>query len=365
MKDIVFVLNEENIVYHDEFLTKPCSGTLFSALKLISKFNESHKVFVYHRGDAEHKENVIYRNVEELNKLDRKDCVAIFVGAAGELIEFNAYKFSKSYYWLHNYERTNSKVKLIKEKKLNGIVCVSAYQMFTMLKSNAFFDSTYINNSFDFSNELHIAFSGALKEEKGVHNLIHMWKRLSNKGVNVHLHIFGSGDIYGNKSSDIGITNVIDKKYESLFIESILDENGAIDKRVKFYGLTEKSKMFPVINKCDYFISGLNESGAAECFSIAFLEAQSVKTPVLTLNRGGQKESLFIDGSMSFPNIASLENHIYNNFSERHRLSIDNIFDEWVNYIYLQDLNITKKRVKAITSGISVYFDKLKSTCKI
>lgn len=365
MKSIVFVLNEENIVYHDEVLKKPCSGTLFSALKLIGKFNESHKVFVYHRGESKHKSNIIYKNIEELKELDRKDCVAIFVGAAGELIESNSCKFLKSYYWLHNYERTNAKVKLIKEKKLDGIVCVSAYQMFTMLKSNAFFYSTYINNSFDFSKELHIAFAGALKEEKGVHNLIHMWKRLSDKGLDVHLHIFGSGDIYGNKSNEIGITNVIDKKYESNFIDSILDKDGGVDKRVNFYGLTEKKKMFPVISKCDYFISGLNEKGAAECFSIAFLEAQSVKTPVLTLNRGGQRESLFIDGSMSFPNISKLETHIINSFNGRVRLSIDNIFDEWVDYIYSDNASIKKKRIKAITSGLSVYLDKFRSTCEI
>ncbi|EHJ9982712.1 glycosyltransferase [Vibrio parahaemolyticus] len=360
MREIAFILNEDNVVFHDEVLKKPCSGTLYSALKLVDKFNNSHKVTVYHKGNADCRDNVNYENIQELNKVDFRDCVSIFVGAAGKLIKSNAMKFSKSYYWLHNYERTNNMLELIKEKKLNGIVCVSAYQMFTMLKSNTFFYSTYIHNPFNFSTKLNVAFSGALKKEKGLHNLIYMWKRLSDKGLDINLHIFGSGNIYGKEPNDIGITEVVDKEYEASFIDCILDENGNIDKKVKFYGLTEKSKMLPVIEKCDYFISGLNEKGAAECFSIAFLEAQSVKTPVLTLNRGGQSESLFIDGSKSFPNVSKLEAHIFDNHKKRQELSIDNIFDEWMDHIYFGNKGVAKKRVKSIASGISVYFDKLR-----
>ncbi|WP_270669279.1 MULTISPECIES: glycosyltransferase [unclassified Aeromonas] len=358
MNQIYFILNENKVVFHDE--DKPCSGTLSSTLMLINGFKGRYSITVYHQGEARSVDGVEYVNVKNLSLLSKVDAIAIFVGSAGSFLEANSVKFRKSYYWLHNFERTNNKKNLIIKKELTGIICVSKYQMFTMLKSGVFFKSTYIHNPFEFKKEINIAFAGALKKEKSIDNVIRLWRNLRNNGVLVNLHIFGSGDIYGLKDYIPGKSGVIDARFEVEFIDLMLDQDGNLDSSLIFYGMQDKITMSEVISKCDYFISGLNENGAAECFSMAFLEAQAMNTPILTLIRGGQPESLYHSGSKAFVSILTLERYLIKTIEKRNELSLEKIIGEWESYIGNNNKALQyKKQLLAMFSGCYVVCAKL------
>lgn len=358
MNRICFILNENKVIFHDE--DKPCSGTLSATLMLINGFKGRYSITVYHQGEARNVDSVEYVNVKDLSLLSKLDAVAIFVGSAGCFLEANSAKFRKSYYWLHNFERTNNKKHLIIKKELTGIICVSKYQMFTMLKSGVFFKSTYIHNPFEFEKEVNIVFAGALKKEKSIHNVIRLWRNLRNNGVLVNLHIFGSGDIYGLEDYIPGKSGVIDTRYEAEFIDLMLDRDGKIDSSLIFYGMQDKVTMSKIISQCDYFISGLNESGAAECFSMAFLEAQAMNTPILTLIRGGQPESLYHSGSKAFVSILTLERYLIKTIEKRNKLSLEYKIEEWESYIENNNKVLQyKKQFLAMLSGGYVAFAKL------
>ena len=329
---ICFILNESKVVFHDEVDLKPCSGTLSSSLRLISGLSNAHEVLVYHKGESKLVGNVQYKNImdfktEHFNSNDFWR--AIFVGSAGCYITKESSVFHSVYYWLHNYERLIDKKKLIKNGVITKIICVSYYQMFTMVKSGVFFKSTCIHNIYNRTKKgIKIAFVGSLTEAKGLHNLIKIWKKISIGGVSAELHIFGSGNMYSDEGFIPGVTGVVDKNYEGNFINDIYDGKN-LDSRVKFYGLKAKSEILPVVASCDYFMSGLNEVGAAECFSIAFLEAQDVGTPVLTLNRGGQKESLSLENSKAFNNHNEVVSYLINQRNSFNKLSTESIVKEW------------------------------------
>ncbi|UNH23491.1 glycosyltransferase [Moellerella wisconsensis] len=360
MKKITIILNEEKIVLHNQLHSTSCSGTISSAMNLIIGLKYHYDIDVYHRGNECLIDTISYHNISTLNDFNQSNSIAIFVGSAGVLINEHSLKFTKSYYWLHNYERLTEKNKLIKEKKLTGIICVSKYQMFTMIKSGVFFKSTYIHNIFNFKKSIDIVFSGALKKEKGIHNLFFLWHELKKVKSNVKLHIIGSSAIYNDSVNSTGISKVMDKELENEFIHLITDSNNNIDKRIIFYGLKNKKELLPIISNCDYFISGLNENGPAECFSIAFLEAQNCNIPVLTLSRGGQPESIIISGSKSFVSTKKLIDYILKIDLKKKKLSSDYIINEWIE-LFENKNKVHIKRIEAIYSGIKILVSKIVS----
>lgn len=355
--NIVFIINEQTIVHHNELNDQPCSGTLFSALILISQIKNKYTIKVYHNGENAFIDGVQYENNSSLSSLCNENAIAIFVGSANTFIPQYSHNFSLSYYWLHNYERQKDKKELLSSGALTGIICVSKYQLFTMLKSGVFLKSTYINNIFEFNDELNLAFIGALKKEKGLHQLIFLWKKLIDSGYNIKLHIIGSGALYDNKGFTSGLTGIINKNYEDTFISDILDENGNIDNRITFYGLRNKTEIFSIISKCDFLLSGLNEKGAAECFSISSLEAQSVN---LTLIRGGQTETLVNSGSRAFVSINGLNKFLVRSLEKKRKLSGNVKLKEWDDLISGKNkkTDIIKK-INSIFSGIHVTIAKL------
>lgn len=363
---ICFILNEYKEVFHSELDSKPCSGTLSSALRLISGLSGKYEVLVFHRGAAKRIGRVEYKNLADFKTVGfnyEESWYAIFVGAAGSYITKECSIFTGVYYWLHNYERLSDKKELLDNGVITKVVCVSYYQMFTMIKSGVFFKSTCIHNIYDqVKKNVKIAFVGSLTKAKGLHNLIKIWKKLTSKDICVELHIFGSGDMYSNTEFVPGITGVVDKNYEASFIKDIYD-NKALDRRVKFYGLKTKSEILPVVATCDYFISGLNEIGAAECFSIAFLEAQDAGTPVLTLNRGGQKESLYLEGSKAFNNHNEVISYIANKNITFEKLSTNNIVKEWE--LLFQNKRSIGGYFKSLYYGVSVTSSKMIARLKL
>lgn len=113
--------------------------------------------------------------------------------------------------WAHN--TVNGKCHRIAAttKSIKWIVCVSESQYENMADTPCFNKCTFINNIIpkEFYDKAHltdysenkVAYVGSIMPQKGLHNLIEIWKIVESKSPQTQLYIFGSSNIWNNAVS--------------------------------------------------------------------------------------------------------------------------------------------------------------------
>lgn len=335
-----------------------CSGTIYATLLLAESLCTSYQVVIYHKGESGNDGGIQFCRIDSEDNLvsivNSNSDVVIAVGEAGQLLKKYQFTCEKKIYWLHNHENLREYRASFKIGRIDKIVTVCAYQLISALRCGLILSSTYVYNPYKMikvsktkercTGVLKIAFVGALVEEKGIGNLFRLYSDLLDSGIKVELNLFGNGNLYGDKNI-LGKTRALSVDLEKKYNNFIFNSSGQLRYGLKFHGLLSKHEIMRVLPECHVFISGLNESGAAECFSISFLDAQASGVKVLTLNRGGQAESILttesgkvfdtVEKISSYikSNINYLKTHSFDVSSEFSQLSLEKIRSEWVNII--------------------------------
>lgn len=392
MKKLAIILQQNIAITLSQLDQKACSGTIYATLLLAEALTDTYEVTIFHQGHTCSDQDLKFITIEDdeslVKSINSNFDVLIAVGSAGNLFKKYNFKCKRKIFWLHNHENLASYKTLISEKRLDKIVTVCAYQLAASLRSNLFFRTTYIYNPYklpiiepvirDKNGPLKLAFSGALVEEKGIGNVFVIYRKLLNAGFDVELNIFGSSNLYGNEAKCGRISELsyeIEKKYEKY----IFDDKQNLVNGLNFHGALGKYELINKLKQCHVFISGLNEVGAAECFSISFLDAQACSVKVLSLNRGGQAESILSKESGKVFN--SLD-HVYKYISlnydqlkhtsfelsnEFQALSQDAISKQWIEVIEHDKIQIRKHLwsiFRMLTTITSSFFRRL-STVKV
>ncbi len=139
------------------------------------------------------------------------------------------------------------------------------------------------------SRKIVIMFGATLIERKGLRYLLFAFEKLIKSHNNIELWVAGGGELLG--------------KCKKLAQELNIFPN------VKFYGTVSHSKMLELMNQCDIFVLPSWD----EAFGVVYLEAMSLKKPVIGTLGEGISEIIF-DGENGFlvepKNVEDLKNKL-------------------------------------------------------
>lgn len=121
-------------------------------------------------------------------------------------------------------------------------------------------------------------YMGCLIEEKGILDLLKIWKIVLSKYPQATLNIIGKGNLYDGRAKlgNLGITN---ENLEAKMKPYICDDDGHIKENYQFLGILGAEK-YDVFNSCAVGI--VNPSAKTETFGLGIIEMATMGLPVVT-----------------------------------------------------------------------------------
>ncbi|MFS1500736.1 glycosyltransferase [Vibrio splendidus] len=302
---IAFYHDDDNGLNHTEILNKASSGTVMSMLNLIVGLEKiGNNVTVLSKAEEGIFDNVNYNKINNRKDLkfwyQRNEVdVLIAVGKAGRDLEYIAnIKKSKIIYWHHNYLNIKSIVNLTNDGFIDEIVCVSPHHMSSLYKYRVFKKVTYIRNAiiFDSISKFKVkntqrnglAYVGNISKEKGFDSVINTYHNYRESGGTENLHVYGSNSLYFNDNGNKILNENSFDCETNILIDKYLKKNNIL-----FHGKVSRVTLYKELNERKLLLCGFNKSGGAETAGMGMVEAQYFGCSVLTLNRGGQPDSVY------------------------------------------------------------------------
>lgn len=368
---IAFYHNDDLGLNHITLMNNASSGTVLAMLNLARGLSSlGHHVVILSKAAAGIIGNIEYFYIENDDLClqwyrDNDVDVFISVGHAHTIIDYiSDIKKNKIYHWHHNYLDIKNVISRLKKKHIDGIVCVSPHHLSSLYKYGLDPRMTYIRNALDFTfmkqavkddngKRNGLAYVGNVSLAKGFTEAVRAYNIYLEKGGRELFHVYGSTNLYVDKTSDIDIS-IFPKDFQVIINE--LYNKGLL----VFHGKIPRAILYSELQKRKLLLCGLNKVGAAESAGMGMIEAQFFGCEVVTYNRGGQKDSVYnnkniikISENISERIIDMLSNDsnllIAEGFFERY--SISNISSEWLSLFSGKTKN--KKHIDAFLARIN------------
>lgn len=237
------------------------------------------------------------KTIKELKKISKEfnfeliHChVCYFAGIIGyfyKKLYGMKYIITEHMSYIESYARKKYNYILLKRayNSAEAVICVSNYLADNLVNLGFTFKKQIIGNVVDTSifdirengktddKPTHILFIGSMgnDEVKGVNYLLKAFSLLAKTKDNVSLHLIGDG--------------VKRTEYESMATSL------EIDRHCKFYGRMDKGDVAKMLQSSSFFVL----PSRYETFGTVIIEALSCGKPVVTTDRGGQKEIINSD----------------------------------------------------------------------
>lgn len=194
--------------------------------------------------------------------------------------------------WAHNTVNLRNQKIIYKYESIKKVICVSQKQYENMLDTRCFEKCTFINNVIteDFFNSClrtnyishDVYYVGNILPQKGLHNLLDIWKYVEKMIPDAKLHIIGDSKVW-NSNNDLGKLNISDIFYEKVLLkklrriknkENIIFHHGM--KWEDINGLLVNARV-GVVNPSYYLRD--------ETFCLSAIELQAHGLPIVSRNR--------------------------------------------------------------------------------
>ncbi|MGU9865527.1 glycosyltransferase [Kluyvera ascorbata] len=368
---IAFYHNDDLGLNHITLMSNASSGTVLAMLNLARGLSLlGHHVVILSKAASGLIDNIEYVFIDDddlcLQWYKENDVdVFISVGHAHTIIDYiNNIKKTKIYHWHHNYLDIKHVISHLKNKNIDGVVCVSPHHLSSLYKYGLHPGMTYIRNPLDFNflkkavkdengKRSGLAYVGNVSLAKGFTEAVNVYNLYVKKGGGELFHIYGSTNLYVDKTSDIDIS-IFQKDFQIIIHE--LYNRGLL----VFHGKIPREILYSELQKRKLLLCGLNKVGAAESAGMGMIEAQFFGCEVVTYNRGGQKDSVYnknniikISESISDRIIEILSKDANPDIAEVFfdRYSIGNISSEWISLFSGKTKN--KKHIDAFLARIN------------
>lgn len=213
----------------------------------------------------------------------------------------------KLFFWAHNTLNWKNQCLANRKKSIKKIICVSKKQYENMKDTPCFKKCTFINNvitSYFYDNAKisnysgqKVVYVGSAMPQKGMHNLLNIWKYVEKENKTAQLYIFGGASIWNNNIklgklgvSDLYYEKIIQKKYNRLKHQENVHFMGAIGWK----------------EICEYLIDAnvgiVNPSyyKRDETFCISAIELQAHGLPVVSRQRSDGLNSTIINNKTGY-----------------------------------------------------------------
>ena len=300
-QNIIFYHDDPNGLDHSEILDRPCSGTLFAMLQLAKTLSKNNvEVTVISRATDRVVDGIVYIDFSKEKLCDiyrRLDCDAIiFVGRAiNDVEQVLKIKKSKVIYWHHNYLPIDKNIDHLRRRDIENIICVSPNHLASLFRYGFVRNVTYIRNPIDLSvfsgfNKRGprdgYAFVGNVSKDKGFDSIVRIFEQYVDRGGRQKLHVYGSSSLYTG--------DLKNSSFEQFDIETQnrISKLTAENKLI-FHGKLGRKDLYKEFLKRELLLLGLQQFGGAESAGIGAIEAQLMGMNVLTIDRGGQRDSIY------------------------------------------------------------------------
>lgn len=269
-------------------------GTEYCYLMLakhLSIYDQEIETTIYHYNES----NILPESVNNVIIKNKKDCIAKSSESEIDYLLFCT-ELGKSWYklldtynqdamlWAHCFLSIEELELATSSERVKKVVFVGK-QMYDMyLDHDISKKSTYIYNMIVSQSierqmdENIVLYIGSLVKGKGFDVLARCWSSIKKEVPDAKLYVIGTGKLY-RRDAELGKFNVASKEFEEEFIGYLLNEEGMIDKSVKFLGLLGEEKKY-VISKAKVGI--INPTAKTETFGISGVEMQAQFIPIAT-----------------------------------------------------------------------------------
>ncbi|HBI6967435.1 glycosyltransferase family 4 protein [Clostridium perfringens] len=209
--------------------------------------------------------------------------------------------------WAHNTLSFKGQKIAAEKDSIFRVVCVSESQYQNMKDSACFKKCIYINNVItnmfyknaiitDYS-EKKVVYVGSAMPQKGMHNLLDIWRIVEKKEPEAQLYIIGGAKIW-NRKTVLGSLNVGDKYYDKLLcnkLKKIKNKNN-----IHFLGAMGWGNIKEVIKSCRVGVVNPSYYVRDETFCMSAIELETYGIPVVSRNRNDGLKTTIIDGKTGF-----------------------------------------------------------------
>lgn len=209
--------------------------------------------------------------------------------------------------WGHNTIDKKTRQKAIKHKSIYKIICVSEQQYLNMKDSKCFPKCTYINNvippEFYNNSKLSNSFSknviyiGSIFPQKGLHNLLKIWRKVEKKVENAKLIVIGGSKVW-NPNQELGKLNISDKYYDKVLYKCL--------KRIKkkenvlFLGPKGWNEINEIILNCSVGVVNPSYYFRDETFCMSAIEMACYGLPIVSRKRNDGLNSTIVNDKTGF-----------------------------------------------------------------
>ncbi len=264
--------------------------------------------------------------------------------------------------WAHNTIDYITYRKILKTDKVLKIICVSEQQYLNMKDSKLKNRVVYINNFLpkqflkievkhnNTNND--IIYIGAAVPQKGMHDLIKIWKYIERKKPNLKLHIVG-GSRLRSLNETTGTMQIASTSYEKKLIRLV--KKLSHPRNVIFHNVLDWNEIMTLLENCTLGIVNPSHFYRDETFCLSAVELSSKGIPVISRKRNdglnttiiNSKTGLLLKSNKKIANqIITLSEDVYrlNLMSKnaiKHSLNFneDIAINQW-NQLFTQNHNV-------------------------
>ena len=266
---------------------------------------------IYLITDLQNSEFIEYKYASNLNEAltiaNQLNCDYLIIKETDvlEYISNNKNTKTKILLWAHNVITRKIHKKIQNTSIVRGIICVSEKQ-YQNMKHSALYPITYfVNNGLpaninkspsDFRKNNEVVFIASIVPQKGLHNLLDIWRLVDSKTKLTKLHIIGSSSVWetNGKTGSMGITY---DYYEKLIRKKLAKIKNS---QVIFHGAKSWNEIQNIIKYTKIGVVNPSKFKRDETFCMTAVELQSQGIPVISRQRGDGLNTTVIHGETGF-----------------------------------------------------------------
>ena len=209
--------------------------------------------------------------------------------------------------WAHNTLTWKRQCIAAKTKCIDRIICVSKSQCDNMADTPCVEKCTYINNVIpeyfyqnstltDYS-DLKVVYVGSVMPQKGVHNLIEIWKYVEDVEPKAQLYIFGGANVW-NPDAKLGGNGAVDQYYDRIICKRL--NKLAHPENIHFMGAKGWKDIDRMIATARVGVVNPSHYMRDETFCMSAVEMEAHGLPIISRQRNDGLNTTIIHGKTGF-----------------------------------------------------------------
>lgn len=209
--------------------------------------------------------------------------------------------------WAHNTLNWKRQCVANETPSVKKVVCVSEKQLNNMKDTPCSQKCIFINNviSLEFYEkaqnsdytEKKVAYVGSLMPQKGVHNLLEIWRHVEKVEPTAELYIFGGSNVW-NTSNSIGAMGITDLYYERIIKRKL--RRLSHPENIHFMGAKGWDEIGPFISSFRVAVVNPSHYMRDETFCMSAIELSAHGIPIVSRKRGDGLETTIINNKTGF-----------------------------------------------------------------